>query len=185
MLSTSLASSKRWRWGAASHWRNFYYKALGVKLEGYAWLRAVEIPHNWQDITLGANVALDTGVVLLCSGPVTGDKLIIGSGTYVNRYTMFDAHQQLKIGAQCMIGPHCYLTDGNHSTEVGRSIQSQPMTSQSVTLEDDVWLGAGVIILPGVHIGQGAVIGAGSVVTKDVQAHAVVAGVPAQILRLR
>lgn len=185
MLKQAFEINQRLRWGLVSRWRNLYYKSLGVKFMGYAWLRAIEIPRNWKDITIGHHVALDTGVTLLCSGPITGEKLVIGAGTYVNRYTMFDAHERLDIGRNCMIGPNCYLTDGNHGIARGLSIQSQPMSSKPVTLHDDVWLGAGVSVLAGVQIGEGAVIGAGSVVTKDVLANAIVAGVPAQILKFR
>ncbi len=52
-------------------------------------------------------------------------------------------------------------------------------------IEDDVWIGANVIILPGVHVKKGAVIGAGSIVTKDVPGYAIVAGNPAKIIRYR
>src|SRR5262245_28537003 len=100
--------------GMASRARNLYYRALGVKITGYAWLRAVEIPTNWRSITLECPVALDHGVVLLVSGAETPGKLTIRSGTYVNRYTMFDAHEHMEVGRNCMIGPHCYLTDANH-----------------------------------------------------------------------
>lgn len=55
--------------------------------------------------------------------------------------------------------------------------------AQPVTLEDGVWVGARVIILPGVTIGQGAIIGAGSVVTRDVPARTIAAGNPARIIR--
>ena len=66
-----------------------------------------------------------------------------------------------------------------------------PMNQQGFTpekpivIEDDVWIGARVIILPGVHIGTGAVVGAGAVVTKDVPDYAVVGGNPARILKMR
>ncbi|HEY8962155.1 MAG TPA: DapH/DapD/GlmU-related protein, partial [Luteolibacter sp.] len=50
---------------------------------------------------------------------------------------------------------------------------------------NDVWIGAGVTVLPGVHIGDGAVIAAGAVVTKDVPSNVIVAGVPAKIIRER
>jgi acetyltransferase-like isoleucine patch superfamily enzyme len=58
-------------------------------------------------------------------------------------------------------------------------------TRGGITIEDDVWIGFGAVVLDGVHIGSGAVIGAGSVVTRDVPAQAVVAGSPARVLKYR
>jgi len=165
--------------------RNVYYRLLGVKLNGYVWLRRISIPRQWNDITIGEGASLDDGVVCLCSGPAKTDKLLIGRGTYVNRHTMFDAHEHLSIGSNCLIGPFCYLTDGNHGTVMGVPVQAQPMQTRPVILEDDVWLGAGVIILSGVRVGRGAIVGAGAVVTKDVAPHAIVAGVPARNLGIR
>jgi carbonic anhydrase/acetyltransferase-like protein (isoleucine patch superfamily) len=171
--------------GLASRARNLYYRALGVRIEGYAWLRKVSIPKSWADITLEHEVALDDGVCLVIGGPPRPNKLVIGSRTYVNRYTIFDAHQQLHVGRRVMIGPHCYITDADHGTAPGSSVQSQPMRPAPVIIEDEVWLGAHVTILPGVRIGKGAVIGAGSVVKRSIPAMCVAAGVPARILRSR
>ena len=78
----------------------------------------------------------------------------------MNRYTIFDGHESIEIGRRCMIGPHCYITDGDHSTKPGMSVQAQPMRKAPVVLEDEVWIGSHVVILPGVRIGHGAVIGA-------------------------
>jgi len=171
--------------GIASRVRNVYYRLMGVKINGYVWLRRVSIPRQWSDVTLEAGTGLDDGVVCLCSGPARMDKLVIGRRTYVNRQTIFDAHEQLHIGSNCMIGPFCYLTDGNHGTADGVLVQSQPMQTRPVILEDDVWLGAGVIVLSGVRIGRGAVVGAGAVVTKDVAPNTIVVGVPARSLGIR
>lgn len=154
-------------------------------MAGYVWMRSVEIPRNWQDITLGSNVALDTGVTLLCSGVITGDKLVISSGTYVNRYSMFDAHQQIVVGSNCLFGPNCYITDSNHSFEANLSINIQKMQSNPIVIEDEVWIGAHVTILSGVRIGKGAVIGAGSVVTSEVPSMAIAVGVPAKVIKYR
>jgi acetyltransferase-like isoleucine patch superfamily enzyme len=54
-----------------------------------------------------------------------------------------------------------------------------------ILIEDDAWIGFGVIVLDGVHIGSGAVIGAGSVVTRDIPANAIAAGIPAKVIRMR
>jgi acetyltransferase-like isoleucine patch superfamily enzyme len=171
--------------GLASRLRNVLYRLLGVRLNGYVWLRHISIPRQWSDITLEEGASLDDGVVCLCSGPAKADKLVIGKGTYVNRHTMFDAHEQVHVGKNCMIGPFCYLTDGNHGTTNAVAVHAQPIQVRPVVLEDDVWLGAGVIILSGVRVGQGAVVGAGAVVTKDVAPNTIVAGVPARPIGLR
>jgi len=165
--------------GLASRARNAYYAALGVRRTGYIWMRQISIPRQWSDITLEKGVSLDDGVVLLCSGEPHPDKLVIRAGTYVNRYTIFDAHEHLEIGRNVMIGPHCYFTDADHGSEPESSVKSQPMRRAPLIVEDEAWIGAHVTVLPGVRVGRGAIVGAGAVVTRDVPAMAIVAGVPA------
>jgi acetyltransferase-like isoleucine patch superfamily enzyme len=159
--------------------RNLWFALLGVQVRGYVWMRRISIPRQWTDISLEKDVSLDDGVVLLCSGPPRENKISIQQGTYLNRYTMLDAHSQISIGRNCMIGPYCYITDANHGRAPGVPVKEQTMEPRPVVIEDDVWLGAGVVVLPGVHLGRGCVIGAGAVVTNDVPAQAVFAGVPA------
>ena len=171
--------------GLASRSRNLGFRVLGVNLQGYAWLRRVSIPRQWSCITLEPGVSLDDGVVLLSSGAELPDKLMIGSETYVNRYTIFDAHVQLHVGRRVMIGPHCYFTDANHGSDPGSSVQSQPMHHQPLIIEDEAWIGAHVTVLPGVRVGRGAIVAAGAVVTRDVPAMGIAAGVPARVIRYR
>jgi carbonic anhydrase/acetyltransferase-like protein (isoleucine patch superfamily) len=159
--------------------RNLWFALLGVKLRGYVWMRRISIPRQWNDLTIEKDVSLDDGVVLLCSGPPKENKIAIDQGTYLNRFTMLDAHTQISIGRNCMIGPYCYITDANHGRAPGVLVNEQKMEPRPVVIEDDVWLGAGVVVLPGVRLGRGCVIGAGAVVTHDVPAGAVFAGVPA------
>jgi acetyltransferase-like isoleucine patch superfamily enzyme len=172
------------RIGAAlrSRFRNVWFKLLGVKLKGYVWMRRLSIPRQWSDVTIESGVGLDDGVVLLCSGRERADKIVVRSGAYINRYTVLDAHQHIEIGRNCMIGPHCYLTDGDHGVQMGQPIPRQAMTVKPVVVEEEAWLGAGVIVLKGVRIGRGAVIGAGSVVTRDIDAFAIAVGVPARVI---
>jgi acetyltransferase-like isoleucine patch superfamily enzyme len=158
---------------------------LGVKLQGYVWLRNIEIPRNYEDIELEADCALDQGVVLLCSGETsTHPKIYIGARTYINRGTFLDAVESLKIGKDCAIGPGCYLTDHDHGLDPTQTPLGQPMVSQPTHIGDGAWIGANVTILKGVNIGQQSVIGAGSVVTKDIPPGVLAVGVPAKVIKV-
>ena len=180
ILSTLL----RFNDATRSRVRNLFYRLLGVRMTGLLWLRRISIPRQWADITLD-HCALDDQVTLLCSGPAKPNKITIGEGTYINRYTIIDAHESIVVGRDCMIGPHVYITDSDHGTLAGELVGQQPMRSAPVTIEDGVWIGAGVIILKGVTIGKGAIIGAGAVVTTSVPSAHIATGVPARTRRER
>jgi acetyltransferase-like isoleucine patch superfamily enzyme len=79
----------------------------------------------------------------------------------------------------------CHITDVNHGIEHGTPIRTQPLEDDPVKIGNDVWIGAGCSILPGVTIGNGAVIGARAVVTKDIPENAIAVGVPAKVLKYR
>ena len=112
-------------------------------------------------------------------------RLVIGSGTYVNRFTMFDASEHIEVGRNCLIGPFCYITDHDHGNEQPGLIAEQPLVGRPVRIGSNVWVGAGAIILKGVTIEDGAIIGAGAVVTRDVRSGEKVVGVPARALGSR
>lgn len=113
-----------------------------------------------------------------------GDDVYIGSGA------CFASRKGLAIGSKVMFGPNVTIRSGNHNTSVvGQYMfdvrEKREEDDQPIVIEDDTWIGAGVIILRGVSVGRGAIIGAGAVVTRTVPPYAVVAGVPARVLRLR
>lgn len=87
----------------------------------------------------------------------------------------------VKIGHRVMIGSHTAISSQTH--DYTQEIMRYTLIMKPIVIEDDVWIGAHAIIMPGVTIGKGAVIGAGSVVTKDVAPRTIVAGVPARELR--
>lgn len=172
--------------GAGRRLRSFKFRHLGVSMTGRCWIQEIEIPRNHADIHLGEGVALDRGVTLLCTGPpTTSSKISIGRGTYINRFTILDASQKIEIGAQCMVGPFCYITDHDHGVAMDLPIAQQPLTSATVTIGDDTWIGAHVTILKGVTVGSGAIIGAGSVVTKNIRPNSINAGVPTRQIKER
>lgn len=175
----------RFRRGVVSRLRNVWFRALGVRLGGYVLMRRISIPRCWSDITIEKGAMLDDGVVLLCSGSPKRDKLVIRARTYINRYTMIDVSEQIEIGSDCMIGPHCYITDTDHGHASGQLVGKQPSISAPVRIGHNVWIGAGVTILKGVTIGDSAVVGAGAVVTKNVPPNGKFAGVPARQIQRR
>lgn len=93
----------------------------------------------------------------------------------------------LKIGRDVMMGPEVMIYTSNHKIDdLNKPMIDQGDTpKERVEIEDDVWIGARAIILPGVKIHKGAVIAAGSVVTKDVLSYAIVGGNPAKVIRYR
>ena len=111
---------------------------------------------------------------------VVGDHVKINAGGYLS------GEGGLIIGDYVLIGPNvCILSAGHEYTSTKKFIIEQPLTYGLIQIENDVWIGASSIILPGVKIGQGAVIGAGSVVSKNVPSYAVVVGNPGRVLKYR
>jgi acetyltransferase-like isoleucine patch superfamily enzyme len=133
-------------------------------------------------IWLGQRVKLGKHIYL---GTWPTGELVVGNDTYIGRNCIILVYQSVTIGSDCLIAPGCHITDVNHGTAPGELIRKQPLRSKPIHIGNDVWIGAGCSVLPGVTIGDGAVIGARSVVTHDVPPGAIVAGVPAKIIRYR
>jgi len=108
-----------------------------------------------------------------------GDNSGIGVNAWISNNT--------KIGSNVLMGPDVLIFSGSHKfREKEKLIREQGYDNPApVIIEDDVWIGARVIILGGIRIQTGAVIGAGSVVTKDVKPYTVVAGSPAKVINQR
>lgn len=109
-----------------------------------------------------------------------GGILEIGERTFVNYGVSISAHQLVRIGRHCLLGTYVNIMD-NHWHDILDRRLTPP--SRPVILEDNVWLGNRVIVLPGVTIGHDSVIGAGAVVTKSLPPRCVAAGNPARVLR--
>ncbi|GAA6615441.1 acyltransferase [Scytonema sp. NUACC26] len=113
-------------------------------------------------------------------------KIEIGKDCSVNPYSMLFGYGDLVIGDLVRIATHVVINPGNHLfDDIDTPIDHQPLTNKGVIIEDDVWIGAGAIILDGCTIGKGSVIGAGTVVTKSVEPYSVVVGVPGKTIRKR
>jgi maltose O-acetyltransferase len=111
-----------------------------------------------------------------------GEHLHIGARTFVNyNLTALDV-APISIGEDCQIGPNVQLLTPTHPVDP-RPRRDKLEAALPIDIGDNVWLGGGVIVCPGVSIGDNSVVGAGSVVTRDIPANAVAVGNPARVLR--
>jgi acetyltransferase-like isoleucine patch superfamily enzyme len=116
-----------------------------------------------------------------------GGGVRIGADTHVQPRCQLSAYVgAIEIGSGVQIAPNCGFYPYNHGMEWGRPIKGQPLISNGpIVVEDDAWLGFGVVVLENVRIGEGAVVGAGSVVARSVPPGAVAVGQPARVVRMR
>lgn len=111
-----------------------------------------------------------------------GYNIHFGKGCLANHgLTVLDG-AKVQFGDNVLIGPGCYFHTAGHPTDPELR-KAWLVFTKPITVGDNVWLGAGVHVLPGITIGDNAVIGAGSVVTKDIPANVVAVGNPAKIIR--
>ncbi|MCK1817077.1 sugar O-acetyltransferase [Streptomyces sp. XM4011] len=111
-----------------------------------------------------------------------GSNITLGARTFVNfNLTALDV-AAVSIGADCQIGPNVQLLTPTHPLEP-EPRREKLEAARPITIGDNVWLGGGAIVLPGVSIGDNSVIGAGAVVTRDVPANVVAVGNPARVVR--
>ncbi|MEU5166121.1 sugar O-acetyltransferase [Streptomyces mutomycini] len=111
-----------------------------------------------------------------------GSNISIGARTFVNYHLTALDVARITIGEDCQIGPNVQLLTPTHPVEPGPR-RDKLEAALPITIGDNVWLGGGVIVCPGVTIGDDSVIGAGAVVTKDIPAGVVAVGNPARVVR--
>ena len=116
-----------------------------------------------------------------CINNAVGD-VIIGDHTRIGLHNTIIG--PVDIGSHVNLAQGITVTALNHNfDDTNKRIDEQGVSTNPVTIEDDVWIGANAVILPGVTIGEHCVVAAGSVVTKDVPPHSLVAGVPAKVMK--
>lgn len=173
---------------------NFMYK--GVKTNGYVKVSGIPILilKNGGEIIFGKNVTLksnNTSYHLNMHSPVKimvdrkSALIEIGDNTRING-SCIHAFQKITIGRNCLIAANCQIFDSNgHDLsfpDVTNRINSRG-GAREIIIEDNVWIGANCIILPGVRIGYGSVIAAGSVVIKEIPPMCVAGGNPAEVVK--
>ena len=116
-----------------------------------------------------------------CINNAVGD-VIIGDHTRIGLHNTIIG--PVTIGSHVNLAQGITITALNHNFDDSeKRIDQQGISTKEVVLEDDIWVGANAVILPGVTIGKHAVVAAGAIVTKDVPPHSLVAGVPAKVIR--
>lgn len=167
-----------------AHWRWL----LWHRLQGNYVDRSVQIrseSRNHEGLQLEPSVAIDRGCVLwLGRDGARRGRLCIGRGSYIGPYCYLGSFHDLIIGQDVLIGASSYLITVNHCySSCGMPVSEQGYAGDRIEIGNNVWIGAHVVILPGVRIGNGAVIGASSVVRTTVPEGEVWAGVPAKFIK--
>jgi acetyltransferase-like isoleucine patch superfamily enzyme len=139
--------------------------------------------HQNNRIYLDNGVAIERNVSIGC---LDNSYIEIGQETFIGPGVCIAGPGDIKIGKRCLIAANAGMYANNHNfADPTTPIKHQGITRKGVVIEDDCWLGHGVVVLDGVTIGEGSVIGAGAVVTKDIPPYSVAVGVPAKVIKSR
>jgi acetyltransferase-like isoleucine patch superfamily enzyme len=209
MILSSISSMDRWLSDCRVKFRQVYLPfryQIGSCGQNIAFGEGIIIEGVGSNIFIGSNVSIGDHVRIVCTdenskiyigdgsiihfgsqidtGP--GGSIHIGQRNSVNPYCVIYGHGGLTTGMYVRIAAHTVIIPANHIyKDPNIIIAKQGLTKKGINIEDDVWIGTGSRILDGINIGHGTVVGAGAVVTKDVPPMAVVAGVPAKIIKMR
>lgn len=124
---------------------------------------------------------LGAGIIVRAS---SGGVIRIGKRVTLRRFITLHAYERIEIGDDSRIGEMVTIRDHNHFSELEDAPgEAKGFEAAPVIIGNNVWVGVKVTIMPGVSIGDNAIIGANAVVTKDVPANAIAAGVPAKVIR--
>jgi acetyltransferase-like isoleucine patch superfamily enzyme len=149
---------------------------------------------NKKNIEIGINFITGYGCRIEAHPVNESNKKIlkIGDNVQINDYVHIACSESVHIGNDVLIASKVFITDLNHGNYSGSSTEhdhpeSKPAERKLITkpvyIEDKVWIGESVSVLPGVTIGRGAVIGSLSLVNKDIPAYTIAAGVPARVIK--
>jgi acetyltransferase-like isoleucine patch superfamily enzyme len=183
--------------------RKLFYPILFKKVgKGVVFGRGISVRHP-KKIVIGENTFIDDNVVLDAKGK-DNEGIQVGRNAYIGRNTILSCKEgsiylddycnisanchllsetEIRLGKYVFLAGQCYLVaGGNHSFEdPAIPIMLQPSYSKGgIVIGEDVWLGAGVIVLDGASVGQGTIVGAGSVVTQSLPEYCIAVGIPAK-----
>ncbi|MGQ7859224.1 acyltransferase [Pseudomonas sp. 32A] len=143
-------------------------------------------------VTIGKKFTTGVGCRIDAFPTIPGICLSVGDDVQINDYVHIGAVQSITIGNRVLIASKVFISDHNHGVYKGSGRHSSPFENPAtreiaaapVVIEDDVWLGEFVCVLPGVTVGKGSIVGAMSVVTRDVPPMSIVVGSPAKVIKV-
>lgn len=160
------------------------YAGRPIKIDSTTWIARKSVIQTSAGgaVTIGKHCEIhDFAMILANGGPI-----IIGDNCSVNPFTIIYGTGGTTIGNGVRIAAHTVIVPANHRPgSEALPLCESGSTAQGITIEDDVWIGAGCRILDGVRIGRHAVIGAGSVVTKSIPGNCTAVGAPARVIGAR
>lgn len=155
--------------------------------------RLLRVPfflRNKNKILFGRNFTAGVGCRIDAFAEREGFKIYFGNDVQVNDYVHIAAVEKVSIGNNVLIASKVFISDHNHGGYSGDVHSApdvppanRPIISSPVIIEDNVWIGEFVSVLPGVTIGKGSIIGANSVVTSDIPANSIAVGAPARVIK--
>lgn len=169
-------------------------RALGFGLslvDPRAWAQLFRLVHYYNYNHVRPRRAADIGPGVRMAPNVSlrnGERIKIGAYAHIGSHCSLwagDSVGRITLGRHALLGPEVFITASNYETEPGTPVMDQPKRERDVVIGDDVWLGARVVVVPGVEIGDGCIIGASSVVTRSIPAGSIAVGNPARIVGRR
>jgi len=183
-----------------SRFLSFFSPLIGLsnlRVENYVRGITYKNISNGEKIQIGRYVVINAGLgsISLSNGvyinnycnitsDYEGGYIKIGEHSHIDVFSALHGQGGITIGSNCAIASSVviYSQSNQYKSDVNLDIVDQPIIFESVEIEDGVWIGAHVTILPGIKIGRGAIVGAGALVNKNIPAYEIVAGVPARTI---
>lgn len=165
----------------AVSWRYVFISGLLKFLPNYAFIRVRRAMLRMAGITIGPGTTMASQPTLTGRGDLAC-KLKIGHSCFINLEAIFDLSDEIVLGDNIYLGHRVMILTSNHET-IYPERRAGDIQPAPVFVENGAWIGAGAIILPGITVGESSVVAAGAVVTKDVEPHTVVGGIPARYIK--
>jgi acetyltransferase-like isoleucine patch superfamily enzyme len=187
MYSLHMGIIVSWRWLVQKFYSEPLFKSRcascgpGLEVDG-----GLPLVSSHLELHIGEHVFISGANSFVAPAILANPKLVIGDRTMIGGQTSINVARSVTIGAGCLIARRVLISDnyGHPLSPEKRHGKVSADEIKDVVIEDNVWIGNGAVISPGVRIGSGAIVAANAVVTQDVPTNSVVIGAPARVVRL-